>query len=455
MLFDRKDLTVFENDYERDAFQEVVQTYYSKNYRASVVSLYALVMLDLYNKLQYMAEEGEEKAVKELERVNGLIEDDEKYSKVEKEITDFFANNYSLHFNKFENDLVYLKNTRNDCAHLKVNASSLSTPKDYQVKMLICSMFENLFSVKAPFMDDLFSFVEEDAENYSKKAHTINWEETGDSIYQKYKRKYFSRMTQTSLLNSVRTIIKLLFVSTEDGAVKNSYGLYIILRCLLQFIDENGLGAISMQDEKMQALIMKIEEETLKISDTREKALFIFLCTTRWFCDEFRKNNLFKQVIEKYIFKQTFFEKYYMDVLSESEESRWQYYIKNSARFPCDYYESRYRFLKEDAAFSDIQFIESEANNIPHFNGFNHADKMMSFFFNHIDEFSNEAVVKMVCMFNSNTQFFNRNGGNGDIKALIQIAQERDMNIDWEDYYAFARYIQNDEYQETVEEFLE
>lgn len=61
MLYDNKDLNEIENDYEKNAFLEVIQSYYGKNYRASIVSLYSLVMLDLYNKLQYMAEEGEKR----------------------------------------------------------------------------------------------------------------------------------------------------------------------------------------------------------------------------------------------------------------------------------------------------------------------------------------------------------------------------------------------------------
>ena len=119
MLLDEMDLKSLDNADEKKAFMEVLQTYYSGNFRASVVSLYSLVMFDLYNKLQYMAEEGEEKARKELEKVNKFIEDDEKYSLVEKELVEFFTNNYSLHFNKLSRDLNYLKDTRDDCAHLK------------------------------------------------------------------------------------------------------------------------------------------------------------------------------------------------------------------------------------------------------------------------------------------------------------------------------------------------
>lgn len=191
MLFDDRDLRAFDNSDEREAFREVLQTYYSRNYRASIVSLYSLVMFDLYNKLQYMAEKAEDKAKKELSKVNKLIEEDEKYSLVEKELLEFFEDSYSMHFNRFSRDLAYLKDTRDDCAHLKVNSTFLSIPKDYQVRMLISTMYENLFTVKAPFMDDLFSFVSNDIEQYSSDDTPILQTKIGDVVRQKYEKKYF------------------------------------------------------------------------------------------------------------------------------------------------------------------------------------------------------------------------------------------------------------------------
>lgn len=46
MLFDDRDLKAFVNSDEKGAFKEVLQTYYSGNLRASIVSLYSLVMID-------------------------------------------------------------------------------------------------------------------------------------------------------------------------------------------------------------------------------------------------------------------------------------------------------------------------------------------------------------------------------------------------------------------------
>ena len=40
MLFDEKDLSVFDNPDSRSYFKEILQSYYSQNYRATIVLLY-------------------------------------------------------------------------------------------------------------------------------------------------------------------------------------------------------------------------------------------------------------------------------------------------------------------------------------------------------------------------------------------------------------------------------
>ena len=83
MLFDEKDLSVFDNPDSRSYFKEILQSYYSQNYRATIVLLYSFVIYDLFMKLQTMANEGDSKANKKLTDINAMIADDEKYSKVE------------------------------------------------------------------------------------------------------------------------------------------------------------------------------------------------------------------------------------------------------------------------------------------------------------------------------------------------------------------------------------
>lgn len=52
MLFDEKELNVFDNNESRTYFKEILQSYYSQNYRATIVLLYSFVIYDLFIKLQ-------------------------------------------------------------------------------------------------------------------------------------------------------------------------------------------------------------------------------------------------------------------------------------------------------------------------------------------------------------------------------------------------------------------
>lgn len=173
MLFDEKDFRVFDNADSRNYFKEILQSYYSQNYRATVVLLYSFVIYDLFIKLQNMANEGDKKADNKLKEINTMIEDDEKYSKVENEIIQFFKDNCPLYFDRFIEDIDYLKNCRNKCAHLKVNDNTLYVPSDYHARMLICSMYDHILSVKTPFIMDLFSIAQTDVEEYAESISYI------------------------------------------------------------------------------------------------------------------------------------------------------------------------------------------------------------------------------------------------------------------------------------------
>lgn len=157
------------------------------------------MIYDLYNKLQTMDSEGDSKATKNLSEINKMIQDDEKYSKVENEIIQFFKDNRALYFDRFAEDVDYLKNCRNKCTHLKVNDNSLFVPSDYHAGMLICSMYDNILSVKAPFIMDLFSFVENDVEAYSQTISFIPDNSIDESIITNIKNKYLERLTYDSL----------------------------------------------------------------------------------------------------------------------------------------------------------------------------------------------------------------------------------------------------------------
>ena len=109
MLFDEKELNIFDSNDARQYFQEILQSYYGKNYRATVVLLYSFTVYDLFSKLQTMSNEGDKTAKKAVNDIRQMIEDDEKYSTVENTIINFFKDNCKLYFRRIIDDIEYLK----------------------------------------------------------------------------------------------------------------------------------------------------------------------------------------------------------------------------------------------------------------------------------------------------------------------------------------------------------
>lgn len=87
-------------------------------------------------------------------------------------------------------------------------------------------MFDNILSVKAPFIMDLFSFAQSDVEKYSSQLFYIPENGVDEAVISELKNKYFKRMTYDSIKKSYKTFIRLLLVSDDEECIKNTYGLY-------------------------------------------------------------------------------------------------------------------------------------------------------------------------------------------------------------------------------------
>lgn len=225
-MFDERDFSVFDNEESKQYFKEILSLYYSQNYRAAIVMLYSFVVYDLFAKLKTMAEEGNKNAEQEIKSIRNMMKDDEKYSIVEKEVLNYFNSNYSLYFNNYEDDIDYLTKCRNKCAHLKINEDQLFEPTDYQTRMLICSMYDHVLSIKAPFIMDLFRLVEDKVEEFSETLPFLQ-DSSKDELQNRIVNTYLTRMTPDSIERSLKTFLKLLFITDEPETKKNRFGLYV------------------------------------------------------------------------------------------------------------------------------------------------------------------------------------------------------------------------------------
>ena len=403
MLFDEKDLSVFDNPDSRSYFKEILQSYYSQNYRATIVLLYSFVIYDLFMKLQTMANEGDSKANKKLTDINAMIADDEKYSKVENEIIQFFKDNCPLYFNRFIEDIDYLKICRNKCAHLKVDDNTLYIPSDYHARMLICSMYDHILSVKAPFIMDLFSIAQADVENYTNSISYISDSQFDESIKANIENKYLKRMTYDSLKKSYKTFIRLLFVSEDEKCIENIYGLYAFAYVMTGYILRHGFQAVFKEDSILDTFL-RIPVSSLENSSPRKNALIKIIMDYPIIMDIVRENqNIFAYIVDQF-FSVPHHLKYYHTFYPRSEKSVYTFFKEAPAIQQSIDSEILYNAVKDSPDFDLGEFSLLMVKKIPNFSGFDSADGFMNFFTAHLQGLTISEINSIMAVYYRNNQ---------------------------------------------------
>ena len=417
MLFDEKDLSVFDNTDSRDYFMEILQSYYSKNYRATIVLLYSFVIYDLFIKLQTMANEGDKKASSKLKEINDMIENDEKYSSVENEIIRFFKENCQLYFNRFTEDVDYLKNCRNKCAHLKVNDNTLYVPSDYHARMLICSMYDHIFSVKAPFIMDLFPLAQSDVEAYAKTIYYISGDGFDESIKNSIENKYLSRMTFDSLKKSYKTFFRLLFVSDNAECIENTYGLYAFAYVMTGYMIKKGYTA-TFSEILVPGILSRITVDTLEKSDARRNALIKIILDYPVIMDIIRSNEGVFAYLSNLVLGKPQFLKYYGAFHPRSEKSVYAFFMENPGVQQAGFSTVLYDTVKDSEDFNLAEFTHKMVNAIPHYAGFDAADNFTNFFINHLQDLSIDDIKSVMSVYSANAQCTNRGRHSTDIATI-------------------------------------
>ena len=432
MLFDEKDLSVFDNPDSRSYFKEILQSYYSQNYRATIVLLYSFVIYDLFMKLHTMANEGDSKANKKLTDINAMIADDEKYSKVENEIIQFFKDNCPLYFNRFIEDIDYLKICRNKCAHLKVDDNTLYIPSDYHARMLICSMYDHILSVKAPFIMDLFSIAQADVENYTNSISYISDSQFDESIKANIENKYLKRMTYDSLKKSYKTFIRLLFVSEDEKCIENIYGLYAFAYVMTGYILRHGFQAVFKEDSILDTFL-RIPVSSLENSSPRKNALIKIIMDYPIIMDIVRENqNIFAYIVDQF-FSVPHHLKYYHTFYPRSEKSVYTFFKEAPAIQQSIDSEILYNAVKDSPDFDLGEFSLLMVKKIPNFSGFDSADGFMNFFTAHLQGLTISEINSIMAVYYRNNQCTLRGRHSSDNRFVKKYIETHDHTDDAEE----------------------
>ena len=176
-----------------------------------------------------------------------------------------------------------------------------SVPEDYQARMLICSMYDNILSVKAPFIMDLFSIVEEVVEIYSQRIDNISQNSLDERIKNEITKNYLERMTYDSLKMSYKTFLKLLFITTDKNAERNAYGLFAFVYAMTDHIRKNGFERL-FKEEDVRKKLLSISIENLENSSERKQSLIELILNFPILLDIIKEDvSLFEYIIDYFI----------------------------------------------------------------------------------------------------------------------------------------------------------
>ena len=415
MLYDEKDLRVFDNSDSRNYFKEILQSYYSQNYRATIVLLYSFVIYDLFIKLQTMADEGDSKARQQLEKVNGMISSDEKYSKVEREIIDFFKDNCSLYFGRFIEDIEYLRNCRNKCAHLKVNDNSLYVPNDYHAKMMICSMYDHVFSVKAPFIMDLFEIAKHDVEKFTEQI-IFDSDGLDESIRKKITDKYLKRMTNVSLKKSYKTFLKLLYNTDDEECIRNILGVYTFLFSMTAYLIEEGRIAL-LREQAILDEFSKISIDELENTSVRAEILVSMVLKYSIIMEIVRENEEVFEYLKNRVLTPTGLAEY-RAFYPQDLRSEYGFFKDTSSLHKNKYIKEIFETVKSCEDFNLTEFAKIMVKAVPTYSGYDDADCFMSFLKIHVEEFNASDLQEIMEIYNNNDQCYNRGRHTGDMEII-------------------------------------
>ena len=416
MLYDEKDLRVFDNSDSRNYFKEILQSYYSQNYRATIVLLYSFVIYDLFIKLQTMADEGDTKAKSRLAEINSMINSDEKYSKVENEIVEFFKKNCSLYFERFIEDIEYLKTCRNKCAHLKVNDNSLYVPNDYHAKMMICSMYDHVLSVKAPFIMDLFKLAKKDIEKFTEQIIIFDPDGLSETIKRKIIDKYLQRMTDVSLRKSYKTFLKLLFNSDDEECIKNILGLYAFIFSMTTYLIEQGRINL-LREPAILDEFSKIKVEELESNPVRIDILVAMVLKYSIIMEIIRENEEVFEYLKARILIPTGLVAY-RAFYPHDPRSEYGFFKDTSSLHKNKYIKEIFESVKLCEDFNLVEFAKIMVNAVPTYLGYDDADCYMSFLKIHVAEFNALDLQEIMDIYYKNDQCYNRGRHTADMEII-------------------------------------
>lgn len=260
----------------KEYFKEVSSSYFNKNYRASIVTLYSVVINDILIKLEMLEEIYSDSIAKNiLDEIRTFQQENPTSPEWEKNIIENVKNRTKLIDNVDYAHIISLRNDRHLCAHPVLDKDDkLHTPNRETVAAHIRNMLESLF-LKPPILSKkiLASILEDVAD---KKELLINEKDLETYV----RSKYLNSLNPTVEVSIFRELWKFIYKLTneksEENRLINYRVLYLLYKrntaeCIKNFKSEKDyFSNISNAKSNLNFIIRFLSENEFLYPDFKE-----------------------------------------------------------------------------------------------------------------------------------------------------------------------------------------
>lgn len=244
-MFSDYEISLIKRNNSRKYFEDVLQSYYAKNYRASILLLYSLTIDDLYYKLRLMNDRKYcENISAEIQKIEEQSKNASKYSEVEDSIYKIYKEKNLLNHDTLDT-LEFFKKIRNKCAHPSFFRDEEYNPLSEEVYMIIKRVYHDILTKEA-FIKDPYKLIKSDIESkewgnitdviMGFKAHEEHY-----AIFSSYFRdKYFEKFTDNNFEKLFSTLIKLIIIKKEEWTILNQYKNMLLMESIIKYLYDKG-----------------------------------------------------------------------------------------------------------------------------------------------------------------------------------------------------------------------
>ncbi len=438
-MFNNYEISLIKRSDSRKYFEDVLQSYYSKNYRASVLLLYSLTIDDLYYKLVLMNDKHYYNLNQELEKIEQLSKNESKYSEIEDEIYLIYKEKKILNHDTLD-CLEFFKKIRNKCAHPSFFKEERYNPYQEEVYMIIRRVYYDIL-IKEAFIKDPYELMKSDIENKDWGNITdilIGFEKHEDnyavfSVY--FIEKYFEKFTDNNFLKLFNTLVKLIILKNEEWSRINQYKNMLLMESMINYLSSKGKINIlyNVYDWSKITEENLIDDNDVQIYNREWFALtnmYKILDLVPKFKEEIKNQNdvSYKFLKEKLLQRSEYIIEYWQifyntfnELLENIKNREFSFYLNllNNASY-----------LEKEIK---IKVLKMLFEKVPTFNGFNEADKACDILINIAtkENLNNNDINEILNLMNNNSQIYSKSRNN----SCQQMRTINRIGIDLDEYY--------------------